>query len=117
MNRENQVRIGPLRIATVRGEPLQAGGRTLIPVVRFVSWGRARATIGTRGVWGWGGGFVRIRPLAVLEETPHGERRVAIVDSSAAAARGLLGATLVVTLSCAMLRWWLNCRCRNTRLE
>ena len=93
------------RVRTVRGEPYTFGGRELIPVVRVVSFGKARATVGTRQVGGRGGGFVWIQPLAVLEVTPAGERRIALRDGSAAAMRGMLAAAVAMTLFFAAVRW------------
>ena len=94
-----------LQVKTVRGEPYSVGGRKLIPVVRIVSFGKARATVGTQRIGGRGSGFVWIRPLAVLEETPKGERRIAVTDGTAAAVRGLLGVAVAITLSLAAIRW------------
>jgi len=94
-----------LRVKTVRGDPYYVDGRELIPVVRVVSFGKARATIGTRQVGGRGGGFVWIKPLAVLEVTPTGERRIAIQDGTAAAVRGMLAAMISMTLLFTAIRW------------
>jgi uncharacterized spore protein YtfJ len=94
----------PLRVETVRGEAYEIDGRTLIPIVRIVSWGRARATIGHDRVGGWGTGFVWIRPLAMVETTPQGDRRIPITDTTAAAVRGLLGVALIVALFCTTIR-------------
>lgn len=99
------VRRGPLQIRTVRGEAYYVGGRELIPVVRVVSFGKAKATIGSDRIGGRGVGFVWIRPLAVLEVTPEGERRIAITDATASAVRGLLGVALAITLVSAAVRW------------
>jgi len=95
----------PLRVNTVRGEPYYVGGRKLIPITRIVSFGKAKGTIGNNRVSGWGGGFVRITPLAVVEETAKGEHRIPITDATALALRGLFGAAVVITLFFAALRW------------
>jgi hypothetical protein len=71
----------------VRGEPYYVGGRKLTPVARIVSWGKARATIGTHRIGGWAGGAVWVRPVAVLEETSAGEHRIPITDRTAVAIR------------------------------
>ena len=94
-----------LRVKTVRGEPYNVGGRELIPVVRVVSFGQARGTVGTRHVGGRGGGFVWIKPLAVIEVTPDGERRIPIQDGTAAATRGMLVAAISMTLLFTAIRW------------
>jgi hypothetical protein len=109
------VRPALFRVKTVRGEPTYVGGRKLIPVVRIVSFGRARATVGTRRIGAWGGGFVWIMPLAVVEETPEGERRIAVTDGTAAAVRRLLGLAVTISLAFAAVRWLVR-RSRRTGL-
>lgn len=99
------VRPALFRIKTVQGEPTFVGGRKLIPVARVISFGKARATVGTRGIGAWGGGFVWIRPIAVLENTPAGECHIAVTDRTAAAVRGLLGLTVAISLALAAVRW------------
>jgi uncharacterized spore protein YtfJ len=93
------------QIRTVRGDPYQVGGRTLVPVARIVSFGKARATVGANRIGGWGGGFAWVRPLALLEQIPEGERRVPIRDSAAPALRVMFGAAVAATLFFALLRW------------
>jgi uncharacterized spore protein YtfJ len=94
-----------LRVKAVRGDPYFVDGRELVPVARVVSFGKARATIGTGQVGGRGGGFVWIKPVAVLEVTPTGERRIAIQDGTAAAIRGMVAATISITLHFTAIRW------------
>ncbi len=89
-----------LRVETVQGEPYEVGGRRLIPVARIRSFGKAKATVGTRQVSGWGGGFAQVTPVALVEETPEGERRIAIADRTSQVVWGLiLGAGAIVLLS------------------
>jgi hypothetical protein len=83
-------KIGPFQVKTVRGEPILAGDRTLIPVTRVVSFGQARATIGRSRHSGWGGGFVWVRPVAMLVDTTRGQQRIRIADGTAAAVRRLI---------------------------
>lgn len=104
---------GSLRLRTVRGEPYYIAGRKLIPVVRIVSFGRARATIGTEQSGGRAVGFAWIKPLAVLEADAEGERRIPIADATASAVYGLLGLTLAMTLFLSAVRW-LGRRLRRT---
>lgn len=96
---------GPFRVETVRGEPYQVGERTLIPVTRLVSLGRARGTIGSNSISGWGGGLVQIVPVALIEETSEGERRVAITDATAATLRQMLVLAIAITWVFATIRW------------
>jgi hypothetical protein len=95
----------PLWIETVRGEPYTIGGRTLTPVMRVVSYGRARASIGTRRLEGWAAGLVRITPLAMVEETPSGERRIAIHDATRTALERMLTIAVAATLFFSAIRW------------
>ena len=93
-----------LQVKTMHGEPYSIGGRKLTPVVRVVSFGKARATVGTRRSGGWASGFVWIKPIAILEDTPQGGRRIAITDGTAAAVRGILGVAVTITFALAALR-------------
>jgi hypothetical protein len=110
------VRPALFRVKTVRGEPYFAGGRKLVPVVRIVAFGKAKATVGTHRMGGWGSGFVWIKPLAVLEETPEGERRIAVTDGTATAMRSSLGMAATITFSLVALRWLVRWA-RKTRLS
>lgn len=98
-------KLGPLRIRTIRGEPYYVQGHKLTPVARIVSLGNAKATIGTRRIRAHGGGFAWIKPLAILDETPEGERRIAITDGSAVVVRNFLGVALGLALFLAAIRW------------
>jgi uncharacterized spore protein YtfJ len=106
-----------LRVETVRGEPYYVDGRELTPVARVVSFGKARATIGTRQVGGRGGGFVWIKPLAVLEVTPSGERRIAIQDGTAAAVRGMLASAISIALVFTAIRWLVRWKRKTSLVE
>jgi uncharacterized spore protein YtfJ len=101
--RQNRSR--PLRVQTVRGEPYQIGERTLIPVARVVSFGRARGTLRAEGVSGRGAGFVWIRPVMLIEQTPEGERRLPLHDATSRQVRSLLAAGAVLLLTLAAIRW------------
>ena len=89
----------------MHGEPYEVGGRRLIPVARITSYGKARATIGTRQVSGVGGGFVQVTPLAVVEETPEGERRIDIADRTSRAVLNLVLGAVVTVLVLGLIRW------------
>jgi uncharacterized spore protein YtfJ len=95
----------PFRIETVRGEPYRVGGRTLVPEARVVTFGRARATIGSRQVGGWNGAYVQVTPTAIIEETPDGERRIPMVSATAQATRSLaaIGIAVVLVLTLVQL--------------
>jgi len=97
---------GRFRVEMVRGEPYEVGGRRLVPVARLTSFGKARATIGTRQVGGWGGGFVQVTPVAMVEETPEGERQIAIVDRTSQAVRDMVLGAVAIILVIGLIRWF-----------
>ena len=107
---ETSVRPRSFRIKTIFGESYHVGGRKLTPVARVVTFGKARATIGTSGVRGFGAGLVCITPVALLEETAGGERRILLRTSDSTAVWGMIGAATVVTLVCTVVRWFVRCR-------
>jgi uncharacterized spore protein YtfJ len=111
-----EVRPALFRVKTVQGQPYYVDGRKLVPVVRIVAFGKARATVGTHRIGGIGSGFVWMKPLAVLEETPEGERRIAVTDGTATALRGLLGVAATITLALVAIRWLVR-GARRTRLS
>ena len=94
----------PFRIATIHGEPYDIAGRRLIPIARSVSFGKARAHVGSSHVGGWGTGFVQITPVAIIEEGPEGNRRISITDATTRALWGMLAAGVVAALLFASLR-------------
>lgn len=95
----------PFRVKTVRGQPYDVGGRKLVPVVRIVSFGRARGTIRLNGVTGRGAGFALFLPVAMEEKTAEGERRITTRDTTANVLVGLFGAAVVMTVFFAVARW------------
>jgi hypothetical protein len=73
-------------------------------VARITSFGKGRATIGRDRVQGWAGGVAQVVPLAVLEETEHGQQHVAITDATETALRRILVSAVVMTLLFVVLR-------------
>lgn len=61
----------PISVNTIEGEPITVGEKELVPVARVLSV--------SIGEWG---GFVRIKPVAVLETTPQGRQRILIPDAT-----------------------------------
>jgi hypothetical protein len=105
-----------LRIETVHGEPYLVRGRTLVPVARMISLGKARGMVGAQRIGGWGGSLAWVMPVAVIDRTGDGERRIPIRDATADRIWGLLGRALVVTLFCTTVRW-LVLRRRQSRTD
>ena len=100
-------------VKTVRGDPYYVGERELIPEARVISFGKARGTIGDGRVSGRGGGFAWIKPLAVIEVTPDGERRIPIQSGTAAAMRGMLTVTIAMMLFLTTIRWLVRWKKRS----
>ncbi len=94
---------GPIRVETVRGEPLAIGEKEITPIARVFSFMRRSGTI-KKGVSGGGGSFVLIKPVAVLETTSRGTRRIPVHDLTAITLIGLLIAGLALPL----LFWLVN---------
>lgn len=91
-------KIGPVRVKTVQGEPIVIGEKEFIPVARVVSFVRGSGTVQAKAVAGGGGGFVRIEPVAILETTPAGTRRLPVRDETRRALMGMLAAALVLPI-------------------
>lgn len=96
---------------TIYGEPIRLGERSLVPVADIVTFGRARATIGSRSTGGWGWGAARITPRAAIVQEAGGEGRVEIVDATARLVCQLAIMAVVSSVALAMVRWavrWLR---------
>lgn len=103
-------------IEVVQGEPYHLGDRVLIPEARVASYGRARATIGTHRVGGWGVGMVQVKPLAVVERTAEGEKRIVIVDATTRTLRLFLGTAMAMMVVFVCIRGLLRLQ-RGAKIE
>ncbi len=84
----------------IRGEPIRVGQKQIVPEAQVTWWMRRSATIGMESTLGSGGTIVRIRPRALIERTPAGERRIPIQDRTARLLAGLAaGAVFVLFLA------------------
>jgi len=101
---QRSVRPKLLRVGTLCGEPSNVKGRKLTPVARVITFGRGKGTVGQGRYSGWGAGFVRIDPAAILEETDQGTRRIPITNETDSVLRRLAIAGLALVLLCAGLR-------------
>ncbi len=79
-----------------QGKPIRVGEKEIIPEALVISWLKRSATIGMEGVWGWGGGWVKIQPAAVIERGPEGERRILIHDETQRLLIGLAAGAVFV---------------------
>ena len=92
------------RVEVVQGEPYHVGDRVLIPEARIASYGRARATIGAHRVGGWGVGTVQVKPLAIMDRTAGGEKRIIIEDATTRTLQLFLGTALAMMAVFACIR-------------
>ncbi len=88
----------PLVTHVVEGKPIRAGGRELVPQVRVTAYARRRALVGADRLGGQGGGFVHMRPIAILERGPSGERRIPIQDRTDQFLNGMLLAAAIIPM-------------------
>jgi CubicO group peptidase (beta-lactamase class C family) len=73
-----RVEHSPRMTKIVKGDPIQVGGRQLVPLVRVTSRMRRRAFVGSGSVRGGGWGFVHMRPVAIVDRSGAGEHRLRI---------------------------------------
>ncbi|HEY75234.1 MAG TPA: hypothetical protein G4O00_03515 [Thermoflexia bacterium] len=88
----------------VRGRPIRAEGRRLVPVVRRTVGVWRRATIG-RGVSAWGGGFVRLHPIGIVVEAGEEEQFTPIPDETRRILRRYLAAGALVMFLSLLVGW------------
>jgi hypothetical protein len=93
------------RVETARGESYEVGGRTMTPEARIVSFGKARGTVGRRGISGWMFGLSRVSPLAIVEDTDAGARRIKIVDATSNALAAMFAVAVAIILFLSTARW------------
>lgn len=83
----------------VRGRPARFGRSELVPVVQVESVVERRAFVGDSGLSGGGLGFVRLKPIAILERRDGGgERYMSVRDRTAQLIGGLLLVALIIPL-------------------
>lgn len=90
-----------LRRELVRGAPIEVDGRVFAPEARVTTLTLREATFGTRRTRVAGMQFSRVRPTALVEKTPHGERthRIEDVTGRALLALGIAAVAAPVILS------------------
>ncbi|MDY6874611.1 MAG: hypothetical protein SWK90_00175 [Chloroflexota bacterium] len=88
----------PLEIKVIEGKSIRLGERELVPVVRVTSHVRRRAFVGSDRVGVQGRGFVRMRPVALLERDEAGENHIPIQDKTNQVIGGLLLAAFIIPL-------------------
>jgi hypothetical protein len=86
----------PLMTEIVEGDPIHVEGRELVPLIRMTSRVRRTAVLSNECVDARGGGFVQLRPVALLDRSDDGGQRLAIRDQTAWCIRWLLLTAIVV---------------------
>ena len=76
-----------MKAKTVQGSALKIGDLELTPLVQMTSYVKEGRS--ADGASGGGGGFVRLRPLSILEKGPMGARRIPVPDVAGAALRNM----------------------------
>ena len=97
------VGMGPIRVETVRGEPIRVYDRTLTPVARVVSAIGHRGTIREAGIEGVGWGVAYVQPLQVIEERDGVERPLLIPDVTGNVLRQMALVAVVISLVATVL--------------
>jgi len=98
MNEQTTQRHNPLTSTIVEGEAIHVGERELTPLVRVTAYTRRQAHVGSDWLSGRGGGFVRMRPIAILERSEAGERRIPIGDKTTQMLGGMFLAAFIIPL-------------------
>lgn len=102
MNKQRVERQGPLVTKIVEGEPIRVGARELVPLVRVTTYARRRAHVGSGRLSGQGWGFVHLRPVAIVERSVAGKRRLPIRDKTAQMISGFVLAAIIILLLLAL---------------
>lgn len=98
MNEQVVEKQSPLVTEIIEGKPIRIAERELVPVARVTTYARRQAFVGTDRLAGRGGGFVRLRPVAIVERGKVGERRLPIQDKTALTLGGFLLAAFIIPL-------------------
>ena len=89
-------------IEVIEGKPIRVGEQELRPLVRVETRVQRQAFVGAGGLAGHGHGYVRMRPVAIVERSAAGERRIPLQDRTAQVIGGLLLAAFVIPLLLAL---------------
>jgi hypothetical protein len=92
-----------IKIRLIEGTPLTIGEKKLTPVVRAISWHQRRAEVRRDSVNGSASSVTWLQPVAVLEETAEGRRRIPIGDETNRVVLSLLAVALAVSLVLGLL--------------
>ena len=87
----------------VRGSPIEASGRVFVPEAQVTSLATREALFAANRIGAIGFRVERIRPTALIEQTPGGERRHPIDDATGRAWRRLAIAALLTPIVASTL--------------
>jgi len=93
----------PLLTEIIEGEPLHIEGRELVPLVRVTSLVKRRASLSGDRIHGRAYGFVRMRPVALLEKMGDKEQRHRIQNGTLRVLSWLVLVALAVPWLAALL--------------
>lgn len=85
-----------IKVRLIEGAPIVIGDRKLTPVLRAIGWKQRWAEIGQDRTRGFGFVAAWLQPVAVLEETAEGRRRIPIRNETIRALLPLLVSAFVV---------------------
>ena len=79
------------------------GEKKLTPVVRAISWNRRQAGVRRDSINGLGFSVAWLKPVAIVEETARGRRRIPIRSGTSRAVLPLLAMALAVPVILSLL--------------
>ena len=85
-----------MRRRIVQGSLIRVGHKEVVPEAEISWWMHRRATIGSNHASGWGVGFIRIWPRALIERGPGGIGRISIHDETARMLVGLAAGAVLI---------------------
>lgn len=88
--------------SVIAGDPIHLGARELVPLVGVTGFVRRRALVGTTRVGACGRGFVRLRPLGIVERRDGHQRQISIPDTTPRVLALLTLAAILVPLAVAV---------------
>ncbi len=87
-----------IKVRWITGAPVVVGQKKLTPIMRAISWHQRQATVRQDRTNGSGFAAAWLQPVAVLEETANGRRRIPIHDETGRAMLRLLIIALAIPL-------------------
>lgn len=89
----------------IEGQPIHVAGHTLIPMVRVRHVVRRLAVVGRDRLAGYGWSGTHLKPIAIVERSPEGERRIPIPDHAERTRVWVLFIALLAPLVTVLTAW------------